>query len=108
MNWPNDPTFEAEPAPDTLLIGGGSAEAGWWYQLVGSGGPNTDACWPLFGGAFDEGNSVWFSSGLRLPKAATFETRPSDRENAFPAHRDDFVCVDAEGRAAYLEVLVGR
>lgn len=110
MNWPADPAFEGAPIPDTLLLGGGSSNGGWWYELAGSGGPNADGCWPLFGGAFDDGETVWFSSGLRVPKAPGFNVRPSDRniEDPFPAHRDDFVCIDSKGRATYLEVLVGR
>ena len=110
-NWPNDPAFEEPDArPETLLLGGQRANSSWWYELVGTGGPNPDGCWPLYGGSFDQGDSIQFSSGLRVPKASTFEIRLHGQAGLqpFPGHRNDFVCLDETGAALYFDLFVGR
>lgn len=76
-NWPGSEAAEPEgPSSGLLLLGGQRADGSWWYELAGYGdGPNQDGCWLIYGGSFDEGDSVRLSSGLRLPKAPGFEIR---------------------------------
>jgi hypothetical protein len=110
-NWPANPAFEeVDVWPDTLLLGGQTEDGSWWYQLAGAGGPTTDGCWPIYGGSFDEGETIRFSSGLRVPKAGSFEIRPTDQQlkQVFPGHASDFVCIDRMGSAVYFELFIGR
>jgi hypothetical protein len=109
-NWPADPAFEEQEARvGTLVLGGQQADGTWWYELVGSGGPTQGGCWPLYGGSFDEGDTIRFSSGLRVPKAPNFEIRPSGTgtAEAFPGHRTDSVCLDRTGQAVSFELDIG-
>ncbi len=110
-NWPGGPANEVEGfEPDTLLLGGSRPDGSWWYELAGFG-VGDEHCWRIAGGSFDEGGSVWLSSGLRLPKAPGFriETHGHDGDNVqwFPGHQDDGICVDAQGRAVYFEAFIG-
>lgn len=110
-NWPADDVGEAEGLiADVLLLGGERPDGSWWYELAGFAGPNEDGCWSIYGGSFDEGDSVRFSSGLRLPKADGFEIRTYGHDDAqwFPGHQDDSICVDDEGRAVYFDAFIGR
>jgi hypothetical protein len=110
-NWPANPAFEEQdPRPGTLLLGGQASNGSWWYELVGFGGPTSDECWPLFGGSFDDGDTIWFSSGLRVLKAPDFKIRRygQDDVEAFPGHSDDSVCIDREGRALHFDLFVGQ
>jgi hypothetical protein len=110
-NWPASPASEEDVArPGSLLLGGQRVDGTWWYELAGFGGPNSDGCWSVYGGSFDEGDSVWFSSGLRVPKAATFEVRPIGQKSVqpFPGHAADSVCLDTSGRALYFDLFVGH
>lgn len=110
-NWPSDPAVEeSEARAGTLVLAGKGSDERWWYELAGSGGPNPDGCWPLFGGSFDRGDTIQFSSGLRVKKAIGFELRLNGHDNvrAFPGRRDDFVCLGHDGTAEYFNLSVGR
>jgi hypothetical protein len=108
-NWPADPADEPdELGPGMLLLGGQAADGSWWYEVAGFG-PTGDGCWPIYGGSFDRGDSVQFSSGLEVPKAPTFEIRSHGHSSvgAFPGHQDDSVCIDDQGRATYFDLFIG-
>lgn len=110
-NWPTNDVSEAEGLiADVLLLGGRRADGSWWYELAGFTGANEDGCWSIYGGSFDEGDSVRLSSGLRLPKAAGFEIRAHSHDDVqwFPGHQDDGICVDESGRAVYFDAFIGR
>ena len=111
-NWPERITDEPEGIyPNLLLLGGQRADGSWWYELAGFVESEIPECWTIVGGSFDRGNAVQLSSGLVLPKAAGFETRPdypTDKKDWFPGHQDDSICVDDQGRAVRFDVLVGR
>jgi hypothetical protein len=106
-NWPTDSVTEEDQIGfGSLLLAGRDADGGWWYAI--GDGQSTD-CWPIYGGSFDEGDSIWFSSGLRVPKAPDFAIHSfGDPAEAFPGHADDFVCVDAQGVARYIELFQAR
>lgn len=108
-NWPgtNEPD---ESASNLLFLAGPVGDGSWWYELAGYSGPNEDGCWAIWGGSFDEGDSVRLSSGLRLPKAPTFEIRHQGHPDVdwFPGHQDDQICVDEQGRALYFTAFIGR
>ena len=113
-NWPASDTYGAEGiTPGLLLLGGSRPDGSWWYEIAGiGGGPDSEGCWSIYGGSWDEGDSVRFSSGLRLPKAPGFriETHGHDSDNVqwFPGHQDDSICIDAQGRALYFDAFIGR
>lgn len=109
QNWPGSSVLEPDEfVKGLLLLGGQGEDGGWWYEIAGVGGANEDGCWPIYGGAFDEGDSVHFTSGLRVPKLPTFVIRTNgpDDDRGFPAHQDDSVCLDARGNAVYLDLFV--
>jgi hypothetical protein len=63
-----------------------------------------------YGGSFDTGDSIRFSSGLRVAKAPGFSIRPADTRGVqpFPGHADDSACVDSTGKARYFQLFVGH
>lgn len=111
-NWPGADTAELPGLTSgLLLLGGERADGSWWYELAGFGdGPNEDGCWLIYGGSFDDGQTVRLSSGLRLPKAPSFEILDEGHDDVewFPGHQDDAICVDEQGRAAYFDAFIGR
>jgi hypothetical protein len=111
-NWPGTATSEPdEPTSGLLLLGGQRTDGSWWYELAGFGdGPNQDGCWLIYGGSFDVGDAVVLSSGLRLPKAPSFEIRAEGHDDVdwFPGHQDDAICVDEQGRAVYFQAFIGK
>lgn len=108
-NWPatNEPD---ENASNLLLLAGASSDGSWGYELAGYSGPNEDGCWGIYGGSFDDGDSVRLSSGLRLPKAPTFSIHDGGHSDVewFPGHEGDQICVDEQGRAMYFIAFIGR
>jgi hypothetical protein len=56
----------------SVVLAGRDRGGSWWYELVANG-PNPDGCWDINSGSFDQGTTIWFSSGLRVPKAAGFK-----------------------------------
>ncbi len=109
-NWPAGDIYEPDGLPiGGLLLGGERADGSWWYELAGFYGPTNDGCWSIFGGSFDEGDSVRLSSGLRLPKAPEFAIRTHGHDDVdwFPGHQDDSICVDEQGRAVYFDAFIG-
>ena len=109
-NWPGGDEPEGL-AEGLLLLGGQRPDGSWWYELAGFGeGPNDDGCWSIYGGSFDEGETVRLSSGLRLPKAPSFEILDEGHDDVdwFPGHQDDSICVDEHGRAVYFGAFIGR
>ena len=108
-NWPVDSVREDGDVSLNSLLLGGSDSNGWWYEVV-TDGPNVDGCWSLYGGSFDTGDSIRFSSGLRVAKAPGFSIRPADTHGVqpFPGHADDSVCVDSTGKARYFQLFVGH
>jgi hypothetical protein len=110
-NWPAERgSDEGAIREGSLLLGGQRDGDRWWYQIAGVGGPTDGACWLVVGGSWDRGDSVWFSSGLLVPKAPGFEVRLHGHEgiDAFPGHQDDAVCLSADGRAIYFDRFIGR
>lgn len=110
-NWPGGEVHEPDEIREgSLLLAGQDPDGSWWYEIA-EGTANPEGCWPIFGGSFDEGTTIWFSSGLRVPKAPDFEIRVppgSDPARAFPGHTDDLVCVDEQGLGRYFELFEGR
>ncbi len=108
-NWPAGDVREPDEIRDGSLLLAGRDADGWWFEIAGGFGPDPDDCWPIYGGSFDEGATIRFSSGLRVPKAAGFEIRDSGYHDvqAFPAHQDDYVCVDKLGRAVFFQLFIG-
>jgi hypothetical protein len=110
-NWPATDSSPAATDPDrlsagTLLLGGQRPDGSWWYQLADF--VSNDGCRRIYGGSFDDGDSVRLSSGLRLPKAPGFEIRAHGRStDVFPGHQDDVICIDDQGRAVYFELFIG-
>lgn len=110
-NWPAWSEFEREDIEEgALLLAGPDADGGWWYELVDFFGPSEEGCWFLHGGSFDEGETIRFSSGLRVPKASAFEIRQHGHMDvqAFPGHQDDRICINRAGEAVYFDLFVGR
>jgi hypothetical protein len=109
-NWPADDLSEPDGlTTGLLLLGGERPDGSWWYELAGFGdGPNADGCWLIYGGSFDEGETVRLSSGLRLTKAPGFDIRPDGYDDVewFPGHTYDAICVDELGRAAYFQAFI--
>ena len=108
-NWPGSEA--AEPpltSSGNLLLGGVREDGSWWYQLAGYAGPNEEGCWPVYGGSFDRGASIQFSSGLIAPKAGAFEVRANGHSGDwFPGHQDDNVCLNSDGQAVYFQLFIG-
>jgi len=115
-NWPGDASDKDglyEPVGlqnGLLLLGGERPDGSWWYELAyhWDEGP----CFATIrGGSFDGGDSVRFSSGLRVPKAPGFnvrsQDRPLDSDMGFPGHQEDSICLDEQGRAASFERFIG-
>jgi hypothetical protein len=107
-NWPGDVVSEPDEIREgSLILAGQNPDGSWWYQISGSGA-NQDGCWPIYGGSFNEGDSIWFSSGLRVAKAPDFEIRDAwDVADPFPGHGGDLVCVDDQGLARYFDLARG-
>jgi hypothetical protein len=59
-------------------------------------------CWELKGGAFDQGDAVHFSNGLRLPKAVDFRIAQANIKDPWPARSDDVFCVTRQGEVSSL------
>jgi hypothetical protein len=71
----------------------GSDEQGQWYAAAGDVWQD-GSCYQVYGGgAYQEGASLQFPSGLRLPLAKDFEMN-REPEDAFPLHNSDFICLD--------------
>jgi hypothetical protein len=115
-NWP-DLDAPADPFadfprldPEVLLLAGQRSDGVWWYELAD--GANQDGCHMIYGGSFDEGDTVRLSSGLRLPKAPGFNVRGGGRVlddvDSFPGHGGDGICVDEQGRAIYFNRFIGQ
>jgi hypothetical protein len=103
-NWPGEADEAEGLYSETLLLGGQRPDASWSYELAGWN--DADGCWFIFGGSFDRGDTVQFSSGLTVPKAPGFEIRGDitgeriDREG-FPGHEGDLICLDETERAVF-------
>jgi hypothetical protein len=104
-----------QPARGSLILAGPGDPTAWWTSLQSSTYPRrtaasgqafgrspgtADRCWDIYGGAFDEGASIHFSSGLRLPKASDFRIVEDYLPDPFPARAGDAFCVDATGAVA--------
>jgi hypothetical protein len=103
-NWPARPANEdPEIRPGALLLAGTDSSGQPWFEIAGNFGPTQDGCWEISGGVFDAGPNLWFSSGLAIPKASTFQIRPVGLSDPFPGREDDIVCVSEQGQAVYFE-----
>jgi len=94
--------------PGDLLLAGPGNPADWYALLsptstvrTGSSKPDP-ACWAINGGAFEDGDFIDFSNGLRLPKAAGFSVVDDYIEDPFPARGSDEFCVNQEGQVTSL------
>jgi hypothetical protein len=115
-NWPADSSDDGLYEPmgldeEQLLLGGQRPDGSWWYELAGHS--SDGACYATIqGGSFDAGDSVRFSSGLRLPKAPGFNVQGEGRvlgdDAGFPGHNGDNICIDKQGRAVWFERFIGR
>ena len=91
----------------SLVLAGRDRGGSWWCELVANG-RNPDGCWEINGGSFDEGTTIWFSSGLRVPKAAGFKLVDSfDVPDPFPGQQADTICVGDDGTARYFRLARG-
>jgi len=100
---------------DLVLAGPGDPPT-WWtalptkYSVHPSGAPGSaevpdGLCWSIHGGAYDEGDAIHFSSGLRLPKATNFQVAMTYIPNPFPARISDSFCVDRDGIVTSLDFI---
>ena len=112
-NWPGDDRVHEEGFfAGTLLLGGKRQDGSWWYEPALDEDPADPPCWAISGGAFDEGDSIRLSSGVRLQKSPDFDVRtdlggppPTD---AFPGRPYDAVCINDQGEVAYFTVFTPR
>jgi hypothetical protein len=109
--------FGQVQAGDLLLARPGRPPT-WWTALATknvvhpSGAPSGASvpdgrCWYAAGGAYDEGASIHFSSGLLLPKAAGFTIVYDWIPDPFPTRDGDYFCVDGDGTVISLDFLWG-
>ena len=102
--------------PGDLVLAGSGDPPTWWtalslkYGIVPSGAPASAefpdrGCWSMHGGAFDEGDAIHFSNGLRLPKAKDFQVAMTYVPNPFPARASDSFCVDRNGTVTSLDFI---
>ena len=102
--------------PGDLVLAGPGDPPTWWtalslkYGLVPSGAPSSAefpdrGCWSMHGGAFDDGDAIHFSNGLRLPKAENFQVAMTYVPNPFPARSSDSFCVDRDGTVTSLDFI---
>lgn len=100
--------------PGDLVLAGPGDPPTWWtalstkHSVHPSGAPGSaevpdGLCWYITGGAYDEGDAIHFSSGLRLPKAAAFRVVPTWIPDPFPARISDYLCVDQAGIVTSLD-----
>ena len=94
--------------PGDLFLAGSGNPAEWYALLsptstirTGSSKPDP-TCWAINGGAFEDGDFIHFSNGLRLPKAAGFSVVDDYIEDPFPARGSDEFCVNQEGKVTSL------
>jgi hypothetical protein len=81
----------------------GADDAGPWYvEAQLRFGDRT--CYLVSGGAFVDGPTMLFESGLVVPLAATFHVEPDWIKEPFPLRRNDDICLDREGRVATARV----
>ena len=111
-NWGSDPATVGL-LEGVLLLAGRRAAGDWWYVLAQPAEVCEPGLWEIEGGAFDDDDTIWFSVGLRIPKADDFfqQALPRDppvEHDWFPAHEDDRICIDESGLARYLWVLEQR
>jgi hypothetical protein len=91
----------------SVVLAGRDRGGSWWCELVATG-PNPDGCWEINGGSFGQGTTIWFSSGLRVPKAAGFKLVDSfDVPDPFPGQQADTICVGDDGTARYFRLARG-
>ena len=102
--------------PGDLVLAGLGDPPTWWtalslkYGLVPSGAPSSAefpdrGCWSMHGGAFEDGDAIHFSNGLRLPKAKNFQVAMTYVPNPFPARSSDSFCVDRDGTVTSLDFI---
>lgn len=105
-----------EVIPGALMLAGSGRSPTWWIVLATknrvhpSGAPSAaqvpdGLCWYLSGGAYDDGDTIHFSNGLRLPKPASFLVVPTWVEDPFPARASDYFCVDRQGKVTSLDFI---
>jgi hypothetical protein len=105
-----------EVVPGDLLLADSGTAPTWWAALptknvVHPSGAAASAsvpdgrCWLIRGGAYDEGDAIHFSSGLRLPKAAEFKVAFDWIKDPFPARGSDSFCVDRDATVTSLDFI---
>ncbi len=87
-----------------LLLGGSIDDHPWVAFLAPDGGSDLpDECYALYGPATDEGDTILFDIGIRLPKAPAFDAGflGNPYEQPYPGRRYDAplqtFCVNREG-----------
>lgn len=61
----------------------------------------------MSGGAWDDGDSIHLSSGLRLSKAESFTVEPDYLDEApFPLREADTICLDATGAVMSVRIFI--
>ena len=102
--------------PGDLVLAGAGNPPAWWAALEsrrrirpsgasGSADLPDGLCWTIYGGAFDERDSIQFSTGLRLRKAAEFHVQMTWIKDPFPARDGDSFCVNRAGAVTSLEFI---
>jgi hypothetical protein len=100
------PAAGAPDPPSTLLLVGHRADGLTWYAAANERQGDAVCPFEIAGEAvFDEGDRLWFGSGLVLPKADGFEVLPEwavkdpYMGEPFPLGGADQICIDRSGSA---------
>ena len=90
------------PGGGPVMLFGADDAGSWFVEAQLRFGDRT--CYLVSGGAFLDGPTMLFESGLLLPLADTFHVEPDWIKEPFPLRRNDDICLDREGRVTNARV----